>query len=209
MKLDKVINIQIQPAFKKERPRPIGYNKDKVAKLMDKYNYDILILTSPANVFYASGLAVRHQEVNPILFALENQYPTIVLIYPDGEESLILWEVYDKKLSWIKEVKGCLTPKNALRGLNFFLKKHIGEGRIGVESSFPYYIYEYIMKKYPQIKITIADDLILDMQLVKSEEEIRRIEQSTRIAEKAILNMIHTIKPGITDIELIKIAKKL
>ena len=190
------------------RPKPIGYDKKRAAELMEEYNFDILIITSPANVFYASGLPVRHQAMNPILFALENQYPTIALIYRDGEESLIVWEIYDKKLSWIKNAKGCLTPKDALRGLKTFLKKNIGEGRIGVESTFPFYIHEFITKKFPQVKINNADDLLLDMQLIKTEEEIRRITESTRIAEKALLNMIEAIKPGITDIELIKIAKR-
>ncbi|MHA1385898.1 MAG: M24 family metallopeptidase [Candidatus Helarchaeota archaeon] len=191
-----------------ERPKPIGYNKDKTARLMEKYNLDVLILTSPANVFYFSGLATRHQAVNPILFALRNQYPSIVLVYKDGNESLVLWDIYDKKLSWIKDTKGCLTPKSALRSMNYFLKSHIGEGKIGVESTFPYYIHKFIMKKYPHAEISIADELLLDIQLEKSEEEIRRITESTRIAEKAILNMIQAIKPGIIDVDLIRIAKK-
>ncbi len=191
-----------------KRPKPIGYDKKRAAELMEKYGFDVLILTSPANVFYASGLAVRHQAMNPILFALENQYPTIALIYRDGEESLIVWDIYDKKLSWIKDAKGCLTPKDALRGLKIFLKKNLGEGAIGVESTFPFYIHEFITKKFPQAKIINADDLLLDMQLIKTEEEIRRITESTRIAEKALVNMIEAIKPSISDIELIKIAKK-
>jgi len=203
-----MIIMQLTRRDETERPKPIGYDKKRAAELMEKYEFDVLILTSPANVFYASGLPVRHQAMNPILFALNNQYPTIVLVYQNGEESLILWDIYDRKLSWIKNTKGCLTPKDALRGLKAFLKKNIGEGRIGVEGTFPFYIHQFITEKFPQVKIMNADDLLLDIQLIKSAEEIRRIEESTRIAEKAILNMIEAIKPGITDIELIKIAKK-
>ncbi|MFX0139055.1 MAG: M24 family metallopeptidase, partial [Candidatus Hodarchaeota archaeon] len=65
-----------------------------------------------------------------------------------------------------------------------------------------------ITQKFPKAKIITADDLLLDIKLVKSKEEIRRITESTRIAEKALLNMIEAIKPGISDIELIKIAKR-
>lgn len=191
------------------RPNPIGYDKDRAAKLMKEHDLDVLILNSPENVFYASGLPVRHQEINPILFALDNQYPTIVLIYPDGEQSLVLWDIYDRKLTWIRDVKGSLNPKSALRSLKSFLRKiRIDSGKIGVESAMPFYQYQFLSKIYPQASFTIADDLILSLRLVKSDEEIRRITESTRISEIAISKMVEATKVGISDLELIRLAKR-
>jgi len=192
-----------------ERPEPIGYNKEKAARLMKQYNLDVLILTSPENIFYASGLPVLHQEINPILFALRNQYPTIVLIQQDGEEKLVLWDIFDRKLTWIEDVKGCLNPTSALRTLGNFLKKlNIGNSQIGVESTSPLYIQRFLAEKFPLATISIADELLLDMRLVKSDEEIRRITESTRIAERAISNMIDATQIGVSDLELIKIGKR-
>lgn len=192
-----------------ERPEPIGYNNVKAAKLMQQYNLDALILTSPENTFYASGLPLLHQEINPILFALRNQYPTIVLIQQDGEESLVLWDIFDKKLTWIKDVKGCLNPTSALRALGNFLKKmNIGDSQIGVESTLPFYIQHFLTEKFPSATISIADELLMDMRLIKSDEETRRITESTRIAEQAISNMIEATEIGVSDLELIKVGKR-
>ncbi|NVM55918.1 MAG: aminopeptidase P family protein [Candidatus Helarchaeota archaeon] len=192
-----------------ERPKPIGYDQDKAANLMKQYKLDVLIVSSPENVFYASGLPVRHHAMNPILYALRNQYPSIGLIYSDGEESLIVWDIYDRQLTWIRDTKGCLTPKSALRSIKKFVKKRkITEGNIGVESSLPFYITSFLKETFPQATLVPADNLLLDMQLTKSEEEIRRITESTRIAEQAILKMIEATNPGISDIELIQLAKK-
>lgn len=191
-----------------ERPKPIGYDKDKASKFMKKHDLDVLILNSPENVFYASGLPVLHQEKNPILFALANQYPTVALIYADGEQSLVLWDIFDKRLTWIKDIKGAVTPKGALRAIISFLRKRkLGSGNIGVESTMPLYQYQGIKNKYPQANIVMNDEILMDMRLTKSEEEIKRINESTRIAEVAIQKMIDATKVGISDIELIQIAK--
>ncbi|MHA1277589.1 MAG: M24 family metallopeptidase [Candidatus Helarchaeota archaeon] len=192
-----------------ERPTPIGYNKDKASKLMKQYEFDTVVLGSPENVFYASGLPVRHQAINPILYALRNQYPAIAIIYADGSESLIMWDIYNRNLTWIEETKGCLTPKSALRALKRFLKKRkLTDINLGVESTLPFYIVHFLEETFPQISFKLADEFLLDMQLVKSAEEIRRITESTRIAEVAISKMIEATKPGITDLELIQLGKK-
>ncbi len=192
-----------------DRPNPIGYNKEKITKLMKQYEIEALIISSPENVFYTSGLPVRHHAINPILFALRNQYPSIVIIYPDGDESLVVWDIYDRTLTWIPETKGCLTPKDALKALKRILKKRkISAGNVGIDSSFPYYLIEFMKDSFPEITLKPADDLLLDLQLVKSAEEIRRITESTRIAEVAISKMIDATTEGITDTELIQIGKK-
>ena len=192
-----------------ERPKPIGYNREKAAKLMSQYELDALIVSSPENVFYASGLPVRHHAVNPILYALRNQYPSVAIIYADGDASLIVWDIYDRNLTWITDTKGCLTLKDALRNIKRFIKKRkITEGSIGIERTLPYYITDFLHQTFPQVTIKPADDLLLDMQLVKSEEEIWRITESTRIAEVAISKMIEATKPDITDLELIQTGKK-
>ena len=195
--------------YKTERPEPIGYDKTKASKLMRKNELDILILNSPENVFYASGLPVRHQEKNPILFALRNQYPAIAFIHQDGDESLVLWDVFDKRLTWIENVKGSLSPKSALRSMKSILRKsRVSDGNIGVESTMPLYQYQFIKENFPQANIEIADEMILGMQLIKSNEEIKRITESTRIAEVAIKKMIDATNVGISDVELIQIAKR-
>ncbi|MEM3594537.1 MAG: Xaa-Pro peptidase family protein [Candidatus Jordarchaeaceae archaeon] len=190
------------------RPKPIGFDKERASRLLEERGVDVLIASSPENVFYTCGLAVRAVENNPILYALSNQYPTIVAVYRDGSESMVTWALYNATLSWVEEVQGILNPEQAMDAIASFIKKRGYEkGVIGIESLMPYYQYDKLRKIFPDAKFRVSDDLFLDMRLSKSEEEISRIRESTRIAEKTIQVLIENIAEGISDFDFLKIAK--
>ncbi|MHA1382554.1 MAG: M24 family metallopeptidase [Candidatus Helarchaeota archaeon] len=187
-----------------------GYDKNKAAKLMKQYDLDVLVISTPENVFYTSGMPVRHVATNPILFVLSNQYPTIVVIDRNGEETLILWDLYQTR-SWIKNVKGASSIKRAVKTMTKLVKKSTeGSAKIGVESRMPLYQFNALKKAFPeaQFEIEKADQLLLDLRLIKSDEEIRRITKSTHISEKTIEALVNNTKPGIKDLDLITIARR-
>jgi Xaa-Pro aminopeptidase len=150
---------------------PIGYNKRKASKSMQSKGVDVLIASSPENVFYASGMPVRHVENNPILYVLSNQYPTIVVIKKDGEEALITWQLFNStdKTSWINEVSGILSVSDAQSNLTSILKDSglPDNGTIGIESKMPYYQYEKLANDFPKAKFRVSDDVFLEMRLEK------------------------------------------
>ncbi len=191
------------------RPKPIGFSKEKASQVLEEKGVDVLIASSPENVFYTCGLAVRAVENNPILYALANQYPTIVTVYKDGSESMVTWALYNAMLSWVEEAQGIVTPEQAMDAIASFIKKHeVEKGVIGIESLTPYYQYERLKKAFPDAKFRVSDDLFLDMRISKSEEEIRRIKESTRIAERTIEVLIENIAEGVSDFDFLRIAKK-
>ena len=190
--------------------KPIGYDKTKTARLMKENNLDVLVVSTPENVLYASGLPVRQAAKNPILFVLANQYPTIVVIDKDGEESLVVWDLFPKENTWIENVKGISSIKRAVKTVISFIKKtNIENPVIGIESLMPYYQFEALQNAFPNADINakIGDKMLMDMRLSKSDEEVKLIKESTRISEKAISRMIEETKVGITDLEYIKLAK--
>jgi Xaa-Pro aminopeptidase len=138
---------------------PIGYSKRKASKLMQDKGVDVLIASSPENVFYTSGMPVRHVENNPILYVLSNQYPTIVVVKKDGEETLITWQLFSStdKASWIKEVSGVLSVSDAQNNMSTTVKDSgiPDNGTIGIESKMPYYQYEQLAKDFPNAKFRV------------------------------------------------------
>jgi len=86
---------------------PIGYSKKRARKFLEKYDIDLLIASTPVNVFYTTGLPVTHVAPNPILYVLSNQYPNLSMIHRDGEEFAIIWSLYDsvEEFSWIEPSK--------------------------------------------------------------------------------------------------------
>ena len=192
---------------------PIGYSIKKASDVLNKHDIDILIASTPVNVFYTTGLPTLHVSPNPILYVLSNQYPNLSMVRRDGEESAIIWALYDsvEEFSWINpsEVFRINSIKAAIDTL---LKKveewGLSEKTIGLESFMPRYQSEALQKKFPKAKFIDGDQAFLDMRLVKTEEEVKRIKKSTEIAEKAIQNCINNTREGMPDTELLQIARR-
>jgi len=189
----------------------IGFTKDKAKEVLNKFDIDILIVSSPVNVFYSSGLPTLHVSQNPILYVLNNHFPNLCLIRKDGEESLFHWMVYQSvnKTSWITDTHGNVSAKMAMNQIkDKIIEWNYQNGKIGVESIMPKYQLEFLKNNFPNAQFVDGDKAILEMRLIKTEEEIRRIKQSTKIAEKTITKMIESSYEGIEDYELLKIARR-
>lgn len=191
----------------------IGYGKEKANEVLNKHNIDLLIASTPVNVFYTTGLPVLHVAPNPILYVLSNQYPNLSMVRRDGEESAIIWSLYDsvEEFSWVNpsEVFRVASLKAAV---DMLLKKvdewDLSNKTIGLESYMPRYQSEALQKKFPNAKFVDGDKAFIDMRIVKTEEEVRRIKKSTEVAEKAIQACIDATVEGLPDTELLKIARR-
>lgn len=193
------------------RVKPVGFDKKRAVEVMDRYDLDLFIATSPVNVYYLSGLPVLHAEPNPILFALSNQYPNVAMVGREGDVALFHWALFRsiEEFCWTGDHKGTITQKDVRKAVWSKIKKWglVGK-RIGVESVAPKYILDHLAKKNPDSEIVTADNAILDMRLVKSDEEIARIEKATGVAEKAIMVCAEAAAEGMTDNDFLKLAKK-
>ena len=192
---------------------PIGYSKKIAQKVLDRYDIDLLVASSPVNVFYATGLPVTHVAPNPILYVLSNQYPNLAMIRRNGEESAIVWSLYDsvEEYSWIpqSDVYRVGTLEAAVKILLKNVEQwELGNKTIGLESYMPRYQSEALQKRFPGAKFVDADDAFIDMRLIKTEEEVRRIQKSTEVAEKAIEVCIKATELDIKDTDLLQIARR-
>jgi Xaa-Pro aminopeptidase len=192
---------------------PIGYNKKKASEVLDKNGIDLLIASTPVNVFYTTGLPVTHVAPNPILYVLSNQYPNLSVIRRDGEESAIIWSLYDsvEEFSWVppSEVYRIGSLDAAVKMLLKIVKDwELNDKTIGLESYMPRYQSEALQKTFPNAKFVDGDKVFIEMRLIKTEEEIRRIKKSTEVAEKAIKTCIDNVKLGMLDTELLQIARR-
>lgn len=193
------------------KPVPIGYSKQRASAVLERHGVDVLVASTPVNVFYTTGMPTLHVAPNPILYVLSNQFPTVALIRRDGEACAFTWMVYQStdKWTWLEDVTGTLSPEQTMEEV---CKKIEAWGQevktIGLESLMPRYQSEHIRRIFPDAVVLDGDRAFLDMRLVKSEEEIRRIRRSTEIAEKAILSVIDAAREGITDRDLLQVARR-
>ncbi|MFA5078499.1 MAG: M24 family metallopeptidase [Dehalococcoidia bacterium] len=195
-----------------KRVKAIGFNKKRMEQILHKHDLELMIVTSPVNVFYTSGMPVLHSSPNPILFALSNQYPNVVAVNRDGGSALFNWDLFQSvdKFSWIADHKGTIGQKETARAVMSKIKKWGLEGkRIGVESGVPKYLLDHMVQKNPAAEIVTADEVLLEMRLIKSDEEIKLIEKATNITEKAVSACIKATKEGMTDNDFLLLARRM
>lgn len=194
-----------------KRVKPIGFNKKRAAEIMEKHDLDMFVATTPVNVYYLSGLPVLHAAPNPILFALSNQYPNVAMLGREGDVALLHWGLFRSidEFCWVADHKGTITQKDVRKAVWSKIKKWglVGK-RIGVESVAPKYILDHLARKNPDSEIVTADAALLDMRLVKSDEEVACIERATAITEKAITACVEAAAEGMTDNDFLMLARK-
>jgi Xaa-Pro aminopeptidase len=192
---------------------PLGYSKERAAKILEKYDLDLLVATTPVNVSYLSGLPMYQSAENPILLSLNNMYPHIVMIRRGHEDdgTLIHWVLYRsvKQFSWLKDAVGIKSQYEAGTALAAKLKAWDFAGkRIGVESTAPKFVLDVLGDPALKLQIVDGDKALLDLRVIKTDEEVALIEKATLITEAAIDKTIAAIHEGITDFEIIKTAKQ-
>lgn len=71
---------------------------------------------------------------------------------------------------------------------------------VGIETSLlSVATFEKIKGALPGVSFFEADDIISNLQIIKREEEIEHIEKAEWITQKALMNTLPKIKPGVTE----------
>ena len=188
-----------------------GAGKAKIVEQIRARGLDGILLSSPENVYYTSGLPALPGSGNPILFALKNQLPFFVYIAADGKMTLLCWIAATMGFTFdVDEIRSFFNWDSALEELHDFLKETLKpDAKIGVESSCPLYVLSKLHNFVAPSAITIADDILLHLRLIKTEEEIALIRKATAIVEATVAELRGQITPGISRLWLIGTAKRL
>ncbi len=206
-------SIPINPRLPEvKKVNPVGYDRKRAAAIMETHDLDLLIASSPANIYYLSGLPVLHSAPNPILEALTNQYPNLALIRREGEGTVIHWDVFRsvQKLCWVGDAVGAHSVRDVQAALAARIKKWglVGK-RVGVESSAPKFLLDALTQEKISMQIVEADASFHELRLVKTDEEVARIAKATEITENTIRKCIESLKVGTTDVDILALAKKI
>ena len=148
-----------------------------------------------------------------------------VAISPDGDAALMVGPESQafgadrsklKKLFVLREYRESADPQYPELTCNTFQDVLEGIGvkgnklRIGVASFIDttVEIMEGIKKAYPNAEIVNAGYIMTELRSIKSEAEIRCLKEGYRIAEIATQEVIRSIRPGKTELEMVGIAQK-
>ena len=193
-----------EPIFK-----PYGFKKEKLLPLMQQKNLKGILLSSPENVYYTTCYTVLPSSGNPILYTLRNVFPFFVYISKEGEVTLICWgySTFGVKFG-VDQILGFENYEGALRTLEAHLLGKVGENDIlGIESICPYYTVSLIQENVKPQALVVVDEIMANLRLIKTAQEIELIKKSTNIIENTLDELYGSVHIGMSRLDLMQEAK--
>lgn len=189
---------------------PVGFDKGKMVAQMRRRDLSGVLLTSPENVFYTSGYTALPSSGNPILYTLRNRLPFFSYVDGDGLVTLLCWGFSAMGVDFgADDVIGFNDYAGALQSLGDLLRRKLGDGgRLGIESTCPYYVLQLLDETLrPRPPVTVADDILAALRLIKSPAEIELLKKSTEIIETTVAELYNVLYLGMSRIDLTREAK--
>lgn len=166
----------------------------QLQQLMNHHGLQAIALNPGPTLTYLTGLHFHLMERPTILVYATGQQPLLFL--PELEQmklaasriSLRSVPYSDDPTTWQE------TFSHALESL------HLGNVKIGVEPARMRYLeLEFLQKALPSAIVNSGSDVIDGLRLHKDSDEIANIRRAVAIAQRALLEVLPLIKPGITE----------
>ena len=189
---------------------PIGLNRHKLFSAMQRRGVRTLLLTSPEDVFYTTGYTALPSSGNPILYTLRNRLPSFSVIDADRRQvTLLCWGFSAQGVEFgADEIVGFNQFAGALDALkSVLLRDRASEGLTGVTSSCPYFVLKVVEDCALKQNLAMADDVMEELRLIKSSEEVLRLRRSAEIMEATCGELFDLLRVGMGRSELAREAR--
>jgi len=189
--------------------------QDRVLKLQKKMqakDIDVILITSPHNFRYFTGLDSYFWEspTRPWFLLIPQSNDPIAIIPSIGETSL--------QKTWIKNIQTWSSPQPEDEGISSLMEslKNIipDKGNIGCELGQESHLrmsindFDTLRENLSNCNFIDASEIIWQLRMIKSPEEIKKIKKIISIASNVFDSLPNHIKIGMTEIEICNIFKK-
>ena len=189
--------------------------QDRISKLqneMQDSNIDIVIITSPHNFRYFTGLDSYFWEspTRPWFLIVSQSKDPLAIIPSIGETAL--------KKTWIKNIETWPSPQPNDEGVSVLknsIKKLIpNNGNIGCELGLESHLrmsikdFDNLREDLSNYNFVDASQIIWKLRMIKSKNEIKKIKKIISIASDVFDNLANQLHVGMSEIEICKIFKK-
>ncbi|OQY06137.1 MAG: hypothetical protein B6I22_06090 [Desulfobacteraceae bacterium 4572_123] len=206
-------------------------NKDRAFDIMEKYNIEAIIASMPENVTYLTdfwslthrlikatqnfAVFTRKRDLDPFIITsagdmdlaadqeecrTEN-FLTFGTFYVERPAEAILSnteERYQRLLDLSKPKKDAVTAlTECLEDIG------VTRGRVAVdEGNITPDAYNTLNKRFPEVEFIPGYQILREIRLIKTQDEVNRLERSSEIIELGIRNAIKAICEGATEFEI-------
>lgn len=177
----------------------------RACAMMRRDGLDALIVTgdfsASMNYFYLSGHMPRDYQSN-------FSRPHIMILTQDGRATLVVYKVNEenaRECSWVSDVRTYAPPLSADAIVTTLRELGLERGCVGAELGtdtrlwLPYQVFRQIELALPQAQFVDASDLLWDLRIIKSEQELAYIRRADEINVRALDRMFAAIREGDTE----------
>ncbi|MFE4569361.1 M24 family metallopeptidase [Paenibacillus chitinolyticus] len=166
----------------------------QISDYIEQNNLDAVIITVPRHVYYLTG------------FASDPHERFLGLILPRGEEPFLLVPALDAEAaaqaSSVQRIHTHSDTDSAYEVLRGLLPASLGS--IGIETE------HWTVSRFEELKSCIGasrfssvDELLRDMRVIKSEDEIGLMKDAVTLVEEVLRRGLQKVAVGVTEIELV------
>jgi Xaa-Pro dipeptidase len=162
---------------------------------MEKNDVDFLFLFPSANMYYLTGFWPQPDE--RAIFSILSSKGDSLFIAPEMYEGHIL------KHTWIKDLKIWKTKVDFEKIFDELIKEfNMHKANIAIEDKTWADFIIRIQNKIPKSKISLASNLIKDLRIRKTAEEIMYMKKAGKLAEEIMKKIIENLDIGISELEI-------
>jgi Xaa-Pro aminopeptidase len=185
----------------------LGFGRERFAAAAEEQGLAGVLLTSPENVFYATGYPSLPSAGNPILYTLRSRLPYAAYVDRDGVVTLLCWGFSTEGVEFgADEIVRFDRYADAVECLERVLREK-PPGRLGIESSCPRHVLETIDRADRAGETADADGIMAELRLIKSDAEIAALRRSTELIESTVAELYGLLEPGMSRLELMREAR--
>ena len=163
--------------------------KEQVQQLMEAKGVDAMLIAGVENYYYLTGDYRRQARM---LFYRDAE-PTIIVFQPEVEQV--------RAHTWVGDVRGWGSVNELMRHFRTSMKSHeLDKATVGFDTHTAPGFEVYRFRKLNR-DITMAenDDIMMELRMVKSAEEIERMKKTARVAEAGMRAAADTLTAGLTE----------
>ena len=189
-----------------------GFDRARIREFIAKEDLAALVLTSPENVFYATGYSALPSSGNPILYSLRNVFPYAVVMSRAGDRHLLCWGFSVEDVGVDAEE---IIPFNDRAEAMEKLRQEVAASlngplerplRVAVEDSCPHEV-THLISSLGHVELTSANPILHALRRRKTEREVGLLLRSVEIAEGALERVIGSLRVGSSRLDAIRLAK--
>jgi Xaa-Pro dipeptidase len=170
---------------------------EKVQKQLENLNIGSVVITSPANFFYFSGIWLDSHERLQAIVIPKTGTPAMI-VHEMSKEEINITDLFENHF-W----------KDGDPSLELLAAILTDVGRISIDNQWPSQNLIKLMDLKKQVIFVDSTNVIGPLRLYKDHQEIELLKESAATADDVLKQSIDYIKPGLTEKEVAEEIKRL